>query len=234
MSDPFYVNKLYPLQDAVFKSIGSINNDFYLTGGTALSRLYLKHRYSDDLDFFVNRSANFKQQVNFILDCLKRDKLIYQTGAISDEFLRILIRQEDVVLKIDFVNDVEAHFGSLKNCEGLFPRVDSWQNILSNKICALSRLEPKDFVDIFFIAMKYSFDWEQIINEAREKDLWVEPIAVSRLIRNFSDKNLQTIKWRKPASETKILKIAEIVSEDILNGRANSILPALTTDHGIP
>jgi len=27
---------------------------FYLTGGTALSRGYFNHRYSDDLDLFVN------------------------------------------------------------------------------------------------------------------------------------------------------------------------------------
>jgi predicted nucleotidyltransferase component of viral defense system len=58
MSEPFYVNKLYPLQDAVLKSIGSINNGFYLTGGTALSRLYLKHRYSDDSDDILNARAN--------------------------------------------------------------------------------------------------------------------------------------------------------------------------------
>jgi len=37
--------------------------DFYLTGGTVLSRAYLNHRYSDDLDFFVNQNPNFEKQV---------------------------------------------------------------------------------------------------------------------------------------------------------------------------
>jgi hypothetical protein len=222
MSDPFYVNRLYPLQDVVLKSIGPLETEFYLTGGTALSRAYLEHRYSDDLDFFVNRSVNFKQQVNLILECLKRNRLTFETGAMSDEFIRIMIRLENVVLKIDFVNDVEAHFGFLTVLEGLFPRIDSWRNILSNKVCALSRLEPKDFVDIFFIALKYPFDWEQIISEAREKDLWVEPITVSRLIREFSIRNIQTIKWIKPVNEAKLLKLVETVSDDILKGSTNS------------
>lgn len=124
MSDPFYVNKLYPLQDAVLKSIGLIETEFYLTGDTALGRAYLGHRYSDDLDFFVNRAFNFKQQVNLILERLKRDGLTFKTGAMSDEFIRIMIRPENVVLKIDFVNDVEAHFGDLTALEGLFPRID--------------------------------------------------------------------------------------------------------------
>jgi len=38
-----------------------VDDSFYLTGGTALGRHYLKHRYSDDLDLFVNRNNDFKQ-----------------------------------------------------------------------------------------------------------------------------------------------------------------------------
>ncbi|MFH1146292.1 MAG: nucleotidyl transferase AbiEii/AbiGii toxin family protein [Pseudomonadota bacterium] len=32
---------------------------FYLTGGTALSRHYFAHRYSDNLDLFVNKDPDF-------------------------------------------------------------------------------------------------------------------------------------------------------------------------------
>ncbi|MDR1421550.1 MAG: nucleotidyl transferase AbiEii/AbiGii toxin family protein, partial [Coriobacteriales bacterium] len=35
--------------------VQSCKTPFYLTGGTALSRIYYAHRFSDDLDFFVNR-----------------------------------------------------------------------------------------------------------------------------------------------------------------------------------
>ena len=42
--------------------MGRLPVDFYLTGDTALSRAYLNHRYSDDMDFFVNGSDNFKSQ----------------------------------------------------------------------------------------------------------------------------------------------------------------------------
>ncbi|MEW6607226.1 MAG: nucleotidyl transferase AbiEii/AbiGii toxin family protein [bacterium] len=31
----------------------AMKNDFFLTGGTALSAFYLQHRYSEDLDFFT-------------------------------------------------------------------------------------------------------------------------------------------------------------------------------------
>lgn len=50
----YYTEKLYPLQDGVMKIVKDLQLPFYLTGGTALSRFYYHHRYSDDLDYFVN------------------------------------------------------------------------------------------------------------------------------------------------------------------------------------
>ncbi len=71
MSEKYYTNDLYPFQDLVLKLIMKVDDRFYLTGGTALGRHYLKHRYSDDLDFFVNREDNFKQLLNTIISQLQ-------------------------------------------------------------------------------------------------------------------------------------------------------------------
>ncbi|MDR0758720.1 MAG: nucleotidyl transferase AbiEii/AbiGii toxin family protein, partial [Treponema sp.] len=43
---------------------------FFLTGGTALSRVYYRHRYSDDLDFFVNSSKEYDKQIEIIFSKL--------------------------------------------------------------------------------------------------------------------------------------------------------------------
>ena len=51
--------KLYSLQDRVLDKVFSVEDEFYLTGGTALSRFYKAKRYSDDLDFFTNSSTRF-------------------------------------------------------------------------------------------------------------------------------------------------------------------------------
>ena len=63
MQEHFYLDKLYPLQDIVLRSIEDLETGFYLTGGTAISRAYFHHRYSDDLYFFMNASANFLPEV---------------------------------------------------------------------------------------------------------------------------------------------------------------------------
>ena len=45
---------LTPFQKQALKAIGEspLVDNFYLTGGTALSAFYLQHRLSEDLDFF--------------------------------------------------------------------------------------------------------------------------------------------------------------------------------------
>jgi|GEM_PF-1021224 len=45
--------KLYLLQDEVLKVVFATEHEFYLTGGSCLSRFYVEKRYSDDLDFFT-------------------------------------------------------------------------------------------------------------------------------------------------------------------------------------
>jgi len=64
MPETFYLDKLYPFQDKILKLVEQLDLEFYLTGGTALGRCYLNHRYSDDLDFFVNRHKGFKKHPN--------------------------------------------------------------------------------------------------------------------------------------------------------------------------
>ncbi|MGI5097497.1 nucleotidyl transferase AbiEii/AbiGii toxin family protein [Treponema socranskii] len=48
----YYEENLYGLQNGVLNIVKNLDVPFYLTGGTALSRGYYHHRYSDDLDFF--------------------------------------------------------------------------------------------------------------------------------------------------------------------------------------
>ena len=62
MPEAFYQDRVYPLQNQILSLVQGAGVEFYLTGGTALSRYYLNHRYSDDLDLFVNQHSEFKVQ----------------------------------------------------------------------------------------------------------------------------------------------------------------------------
>ncbi|MFN7189323.1 MAG: nucleotidyl transferase AbiEii/AbiGii toxin family protein [Cyclobacteriaceae bacterium] len=72
MFDHCYNEQLYPLQDSVLSLVGSLPTPFYLTGGTALSRFLLHHRFSDDLDFFVTGQPDFiKRSTWSMMSCAR-------------------------------------------------------------------------------------------------------------------------------------------------------------------
>lgn len=222
MQEKYYLNKIYPLQDEVLRAIQDLNVDFYLTGGTVLSRCYLKHRYSDDLDFFVNDHPEFKPQCKRVISLFKQSPWKCEVTTASDTFVRVMLERDRIPLKIDFVNDVSFHYGNFELSQ-IYHRIDNWRNILSNKLCALSRLESKDIADILFIAKRYSFNWEDIFKEAREKDLWVEPLEICKIIKEAPAESFQTIKWITAVNTDKILNSLKRLHDDIFSGNTNSL-----------
>lgn len=220
MQKEFYQNKLYPLQDKVMKIMGELENPFYLTGGTALSRYYLNHRYSEDLDFFVNRDDNFKDHADMFIDELTK----YYSLSIdikTRDFVRFNIKESDVLLKIELINDVKYHFGHFIN---KICRIDNVENILSNKISAISRNVPKDFADILYIALNYHFNWIEVFDAAKKKDAWVNEIEIANIIDSFNANKILDLNWIVPEAEVKKhLGNFHIIAKDILKGIDNSL-----------
>lgn len=223
MPGKYYQNKLLHFQDDILHLIQDMKVAFYLTGGTALSRCYLKHRYSDDLDFFVNALPDFKTQCNKVINRLKQvPDWHLEVGTVADTFVRLMLEKEGTRLKVDFVNDVAFHWGDFEKCS-IYYRVDNWRNILSNKLCALSRRDVKDIADILFIAKTYQFNWEELFREAKQKDLWVDPLEICKIIKEFPSELFNSIKWISPVYIEELDHIVDRIHDDIFWGRDNSM-----------
>jgi len=222
MQDPYYFNRLYPLQDKALKIIDELASDFYLTGCTVLSRHYLHHRYSDDLDFFMNAQPDFHKQVDEIIATLNNSFNQSSASLKEDTFVRLFISEKDAVLKIYFINDVPFHCSELI-ASSLFSKTDSIQNILSNKISALSRDESKDFADLLFISRSFSFNWEQAISEAKQKDTWVNELDISKRFHEFLVSRFEGLKWIENIDLKKCEQQLKQIAIDVLNGTDNSI-----------
>ena len=174
--------------------MGKVESPFYLTGGTLLSRYILQHRYSDDLDFFANAISDFHEQVEKIMEGVKREIPKVELSNKQDSYVRFYVYEGEVILKIEFVNDVKYTVGQKsKASSGI--NLDTWQNVLSNKVTALSRLAGKDFVDILFLSFHYAFNWENIIDEAKRKDASVYEIDVSQYFFNFNLARLNEVNF---------------------------------------
>ena len=169
--------KLYNLQDKVLKRVFEVEEEFYLTGGTALSRFYQAKRYSDDLDFFTNNSTRFNFAVKNILVELSKEFSL-ETELDSRDFVRIKI---DNLLQVDFVNDRVPRYKEPRVLENGY-KIDTIENILSNKITAvIGRDNPKDIFDIYLISRYYSINWQEILDSAQDKSVFAIDDLIVRL-----------------------------------------------------
>ena len=235
--EKFYKEKLYRFQDGVMRIINALNTPFYLTGGTALSRHYFNHRFSDDLDLFVNQNPHYSDFVQSIFESLQRNTA---SGKYSIDFdklqkteysTQIFLKRtdEDIILKIDLINDVAPHFGQWE-ADPVLGRVDSWRNILSNKISALYRYEAKDYVDLWIIARNRTFNWREMIAEARKKEAGVDPIDIYEMLRSFPSDALDTIKWITPVNKSVFMEELDTIAHDIFTGDKNRLFRGKSTN----
>ena len=222
MSDHFYKDILYPVQDRALSLIAEVPTDFYLTGGTALSRFMLGHRYSDDLDFFGNRLNDFQQQVDAFFKALQTSFSSVVIDNRQDSYVRLKI-YDAAELKIELVNDVGFRVGSPAVASPGF-KIDTWENILSNKLTALQRRAGKDFVDILFLSLKYSFNWETIVDYARQKDAWISEITISEYLLGFNPDLLAEVKFPDGFDSGKISSnFFKTLARESLHGFDNSL-----------
>jgi len=200
--------------------ISQSDTDFFLTGGTALSRAYYNHRYSDDLDFFLNCSTTYDEQLDKILFLLQENGYIWNTEADyirAEYFTSIKVKKEsDVELKLDFVNDSVPLFGEISSTK-LFYRTDSVRNILSNKLSAIFRYAAKDIADIREIALNENIDWIQIIKEARQKDAGLELIYISQILTGIPQSEFDKITWVKKTDWNEFKRDIDKIAFDIIN-----------------
>jgi predicted nucleotidyltransferase component of viral defense system len=169
-SAAYYFDTLYPYQDRILKIIQGTDTGFYLTGGTAASRGYLNHRFSDDLDLFVNDNPNFLLWSERIIQSLeKADCGRLAVNQKEERFVRLALTQPNWVFKIEMVNDVPAHVGTIQN-HPVLGRLDSAENILANKITALlDREEPKDLADIWGFCCQMALSITDAITNAQSQ-----------------------------------------------------------------
>lgn len=150
---------LTPAQKSVIKAVGHEPNlkDFYLSGGTALSAYYFKHRISDDLDFFCFDRPDMTYLHGFAGTISRSLKAkTFRTRRVYDRNL-FFFTLKDEELKIEFSMYPFRRLGKSIKKDGIV--IDSLRDIAANKLMALlDRFDPKDFVDLYYLLQKYSLN----------------------------------------------------------------------------
>lgn len=137
-----------------------LRSNFYFSGGTALSSVYLHHRISEDLDFFVPQKFDQLTILNKITAWGAKHNFEITPLVVEDTYIFNLSFPNHNSLKIDFSYYPYKRLKTGKKINNI--DVDSLQDIATNKLITVNqRTEVKDFVDLYFLLKDFSV-WDLI------------------------------------------------------------------------
>jgi len=215
--------KLYQLQDKFLSWWLTLGIPFYLTGGTALGRFYLNHRFSEDLYFFINADPKYPNYISELKNKIGiRFSVNMQQSLFSDDITRLFITEDDLNLKIELVNDKGYYHG--KPAVYQFGLIDKPLNILSNKLSAIvGRDEPKDIFDIVHLSLNYSFNWQDVFYHAKQKSV-INELDVEQRLCAFPVDWLENVhRFDSPTDFDFYRKTLQQIADDFLLGKTNSL-----------
>ena len=163
-----------PIQQNILELWGEPqgSTDFYLTGGTALSYFYLKHRKSNDLDFFTPSEGIIPDFSNRLEKNLAEKGFVVERRRGLDSFVELFVQKDKQSTIIQLAQDSAFRFEPTKTFPG-YPnlRVDNLTDIATNKLLALfGRAALRDFIDVYILVDKGHFRREDLLEKAKEKD----------------------------------------------------------------
>ena len=175
------IEVLTQLQEDFLGEIGRnpyLRDNFYLTGGTALSAFYLGHRYSEDLDFFSEKEVDM---INLNASVAKLKKF---PGVVKADFEQSYNRNllffhfKDIVLKTEFTFFPFPRIEKGEEQYGL--TIDSLLDIAVNKLFTIyQRSTARDYIDLYFICKENKFEIPDLIKKAKIKfDWYVDPLQL--------------------------------------------------------
>lgn len=163
---------------------------FYLSGGTALAAYYLHHRYSDDLDFFTRDRLNLEPSAHReqLERALTRSGLRIESSTRRGDHVQYFLaggQGERPLTKIEFVFDAPRYLIAPERHDGVF--VDGLLAIAVNKLTALGRREPKDYVDLYEIVRTGRHALDDLIRLVPEKDPGVTLLVLATYFDDARD-----------------------------------------------
>lgn len=130
---------------------------FYLSGGTALSHFYFRHRLSFDLDFFTQEFS--PKSIRKIIEDLREEsgkkiELVKEENNpdMAKMMVFMILFSKGLEIRLDFVEDFLKLLKPLNIFNGI--PVLSLEDIYLRKIYAISggREEAKDFYDLYYLS----------------------------------------------------------------------------------
>jgi hypothetical protein len=154
----------------------------HLGGGAALAGVHLAHRHTRDVDLFVHDQLAHREIVRMLPDIAKQANVGIDVVRDGGTFVRARINFPKPI-ELNLVYEPAADLAPSVVVEGVI--VESLVDLRASKLtCLLSRSEPRDLVDLFFLE-RQGFVVEDDLQLALKKDAGVDPGVLAWLLDQF-------------------------------------------------
>ena len=127
----------------------AIGNDVVFGGGAALASVYLHHRFSEDLDFFLRREPADAELAE-IAKVLRTKGTSIDQRVVGPVRTLVLRKGEEEFGRIDFAFSPHVRAEAPIAWHGF--KVESLRDMTINKVqTVLTRFKARDFVDLYFL-----------------------------------------------------------------------------------
>jgi Nucleotidyl transferase AbiEii toxin, Type IV TA system len=188
----------------------------HLGGGAALAGVYLGHRTTGDIDLFVHDAEDMRVLVGLLpaaaaaaaaSDC----SLIRDAGHLVRA--RLESRDEQSV-EVDLIHEPVADVAPPPKIEGI--EVESLADLRASKLtCILSRSEPRDLVDLYFLDQA-GYPPARDLDLALRKDSGIDPGVLAWLVAQFPTSPLPPM--LQPLTSDQLARFRDLLAESFRRG----------------
>ena len=210
---------LTPYQVQILKIFfaSNLGKQFFLTGGTALAAFYLAHRHSQDLDLFTLRDFDSLELEKLVEKIATEVSATVKTKVKTSDYTEIYLedKEESWIQRLDFIKEPPVVFGEKVEVGGI--TIDSLENIASNKVLTIyGRLEPKDYLDLYFILKETELDFTELFEEAKKKDAGLHEFYFANIVAEAIGNLKHFPETLKPFDSGEMLDFYSKLSEKML------------------
>lgn len=164
----------------------------HLAGGAALAGAYLGHRMTGDVDLFFHDFEEMRLLVLALPDVASESGMKSEILRDARSLVRVRVETVETTTELDLVHepleDVEPPPPPL---EGIV--VESLTDLRAAKLtCILSRSEPRDLVDLYFLDI-CGYHPEDDLGAALRKDAGIDPGVLAWLLKSFPTEPLPSM-----------------------------------------
>jgi hypothetical protein len=165
----------------------------HLGGGAALAGAYLGHRTTGDVDLFVHNSEEMRALVSLLPSVAEEAGINITLLRDVGHLVRAqLVDQGGNRIEADIVHEPVADIATPPApIEGVV--IESLTDLRASKLtCILSRSEPRDLVDLYFLD-RAGFPPEKDLGIALLKDAGIDPGVLAWLLARFPTQPLPSM-----------------------------------------